>query len=142
MGEMIDPEGVCTPIMSLPSLFHGDVGGTRDGYGPSLYMESLFGSPSSSIIWRRSLCGRLGRRDGDDGGCPPWWSPLGGEVEGAAARSLARVGACAYELRLMGVERVEVSTLVGRVGGGVGSLSMKSSRACGPPIMHQMWSGP
>ena len=38
-------------------------------------------------------------------------------MEGAAACSLARVGACADELRLMGVERAEVSTLVGRVGG-------------------------
>jgi hypothetical protein len=30
VGKMIVPEGVRTPIMSLPSLFHGDVGGTRD----------------------------------------------------------------------------------------------------------------
>ncbi len=30
VGEMIAPEGVWTPIMSLPSLFHGDVGGNRD----------------------------------------------------------------------------------------------------------------
>ena len=58
-----------------------------------------------------------------------------------AACSLARVGACADELRLVGVERAEVSTFVGRVGGGVGSLSMKASRACGPPAMERMWSG-
>jgi hypothetical protein len=63
-------------------------------------------------------------------------------VEGASACSLARVGACADELRLMGVERAEVSTLVGRVGGGVGSLTMKASRACGPLVMDRMWSGP
>ncbi len=30
VGEMIVPEGVWTPIMSLSSLFHGDVVGTRD----------------------------------------------------------------------------------------------------------------
>ena len=72
MGEMTDPDGVWTPIMSLPILFHGDVGGTNDAYGPVLGIESLSGSPSSSIIWRRSLCGRLGGRAGDDGGCPPW----------------------------------------------------------------------
>ena len=62
----------------------------------------------------------------DDGGCLPWWSPLGGEVEGATARSLARVGACADELRLMGVERADVSILVGRMRGGDGSLSSKA----------------
>ncbi len=86
-------------------------------------MESLSGPPSSSIVLRRSFFGYLGRRAGNDGGCPPWWSPLVEEVEGATACSLARVGACADELRLMGVERAAVSTLVGRVGGGVGSLS-------------------
>ena len=30
VGEMIRPDGVWTPIMSLPIWFHGDVGGTRD----------------------------------------------------------------------------------------------------------------
>ena len=68
MDEMIDPEDVCTLIMSLPSMYHGDVGGTRDEYCPALEMKSLYGSPSSSIVWRRSLCGRLRRRAGDDGG--------------------------------------------------------------------------
>ena len=63
-------------------------------------------------------------------------------MEGATACSLARVGACADELRLMEVERAEVSALVGRVGGGVGSLSKTASRACGPPVMDRMWSGP
>ena len=92
-------------------------------------MESLFGSPSSSIIWRRSLCGRLGRRAGDDRGFPSWWSPLRGEVGGAMACSLGRVGASADELRLIGVERAEAFTLVGRIRGGVGSLSKKASRA-------------
>ena len=50
MGEMANPDGVCTPIMSLPILFHGDVGGTKDAYGPDLGMESLSWSPSSIII--------------------------------------------------------------------------------------------
>ena len=63
-------------------------------------------------------------------------------MEGATACNLARVGACADELRLMGVERAEVSTLVGRVRGGIGSLSKKASRACEPPAMERMWSGP
>jgi len=38
----------------------------------------------------------------------------------------------------MGVERTELFTLLGRVGGGVGSLSRKASRACGPPAMERM----
>jgi hypothetical protein len=142
VGEMIDPEGVWTPIISLPNMFHGDVGGIRDAYGPALGTESLNGSPSSSIIWRRLLCGYLGRRVGDDGGCPPWWFPLGGEVGGVAARSLARVVTCADELRLMGVERDEELTSVGRAGGGKGSLSRKVSRACEPPVIERMCSGP
>ncbi len=71
VGELTDLDGVWTPIMSLPILFHEDVGGPKDTYGPDLGMESLSGSPSSIIIWRRSLCGRLSGRVGDDGGCPP-----------------------------------------------------------------------
>ena len=99
----------------------------------------MSGSPFSSIIWKRSVCGRLGRRDGDDGGCPSRWSSLRGEVDGVAARSLVRVGACADELRLIGVGRAEVYTLVGRVEGVVGSLySRKASRACRPLAMERM----
>ncbi len=68
VGEMMDPVGVWTPIVSLPRLFHGDVGGTMDAYGPDLGRESLSGSPSSSMILRRSLCPRLVVRAGEDGG--------------------------------------------------------------------------
>jgi hypothetical protein len=50
VGEMTDPDGVWTPIMSLPIMFHGDVGGTNDPYGPVLGIESLSGSHSSNII--------------------------------------------------------------------------------------------
>jgi hypothetical protein len=57
---------------------------------------------------------------------------------GATACDLVRVGACADELRLMGVERTELFILVGRVGGGVGFLSRKASRACGPLAMQRM----
>jgi len=103
--------------MSLPIMFHRNVGGTRDAYGLDLGMESLSRSPSSIIIWRRSLCGRLGRRGGDDERFPSRWSSLRGEVSGVAARSLMRVGAYADELRLMGVLRAKAFTLIGRVGG-------------------------
>ena len=110
--------------------------------GISLGMESMPGSPSSIIIRRRSLRGRLRRRGGDDGGLSSRWTPLREGVEGASACNFMRVGACADELRLMGVVRAEAFTLVGRVGGGVGSLSRKASRAFGPPAMERMWSGP
>ncbi len=85
---------------------------------------------------------RLVGRDDDDGRCPPFRLPLGGEGGGASALRLARVGACADELRLMGVERDEVSIGVGRAGRDEGSLSRKSARACGPPAMERIWRGP
>ena len=72
------------------------------------------------------------------GGCPLFRFSLGEEGMGAAALRLARVRACADELRLMGVERVEVPTEVGRASGAEDSLSMKLSRACGPPAMERM----
>jgi hypothetical protein len=62
----------------------------------------------------------------------------GGWGGGVAALRLARVGAYADELRLMGVERDEVPTAVGRAGGAEGSLKRKSSRACGLPVMERM----
>jgi len=61
-------DGVWTPIMSLPSRLHGDVGVTMDVYGHYLGREPLSGSLSSSMIWRRSLCARLVGRAGEDGG--------------------------------------------------------------------------
>ncbi len=109
-GDMIFPVGVWTPIMSLPKRFHGDVGGTRDVYGACLGMEFLPGSPSSKIICRESPCGRQVGRGGEEGVCPPFRLPLGGVVGGAAAFRFVRVGACADELRLMGVGRSRVST--------------------------------
>ncbi len=63
---------------------------------------------------------------------------LGEEGMVAAALSSARVGACADELILMGVKRDEVPIEVGRSDGAEGSLSRKSSRACGPPAMERM----
>jgi hypothetical protein len=97
---MTVPDGVCTPIISMSRRFHGDVGETNVAYGPCLGMESLSGSPSPSIYWRRSLRVRLVGRTGEDTGCSPFRLPLGGEEGGAAALILARVGTCADELRL------------------------------------------
>ncbi len=134
---MIIPDGVWTPIMSQPMRFHGNVEGTGDAYGPDLGMESLSRSPSSSMIWKRSLCGRLVGRAGDEGGCPPFRFPLGGDVGGAAALSLARISACAEKLRLMGVERDEVLTGVGRAEGDKSS-SQGNSRE---PVDLPLWSG-
>ena len=64
--------------------------------------------------------------------------PRGGGLRGAAARNLARVDACADELRLMGVERDGVPIDVGRAGGSKGSLSRKASRAYGPLAIERM----
>ena len=66
------------------------------------------------------------------------WRVLVVGVKGAAARDLARVGACADELHLMRVERDGVPTDVGRDEGGKGSLSRKASRACGPSAIERM----
>jgi len=68
--------------------------------------ESLSGSPSSLIMWRRSDCGRRGGRAGEDGGVLLDGFPVWGESLGVGALILVRVGACADELRLMGVIRV------------------------------------
>ena len=54
------------------------------------------------------------------------------------ARGLARVGACADELRLMGVARDEVLAVVGRACSGEGSRASKSSRAWSPPAIETM----
>ena len=100
---MMEPEGVCSPIISLLVEFHGENGGTREAYGPCLGKESLSGSPSSITMWRRSVCGRRGRRAGDVGGDMVGRIASGGGAIGRFALSFVRVGACADELRLMGV---------------------------------------
>ena len=102
---MTAPVGVCIPIMGLPKLFQGEDGGTRAAYGPALGIESLSGSPSSKTIWRRSECGLLAGRAGDEGGIRLRGASLGGDA-GHTAGVLGRVGACADELRLMGVSLV------------------------------------
>ena len=99
VGDMMDPEGVCNPIMGLPMVFQGEEGGTSVAYGPILGIESLSGSPSSKMIWRRSECARLLGRGGDDGGARFGdFSRVEGD-DGAIARIFTRVGACADELR-------------------------------------------
>jgi hypothetical protein len=64
VGNIPDLVGVLIPIMSLPILFHGDMGGTREGYGPDLGKKSLSESPSFIMRRRRSLCVRLVERAG------------------------------------------------------------------------------
>jgi len=97
-----------SPIMFLPILFHGDVGGTREVYVMGLGKESLSGSASSVMMRRRSLWTRLAGRASEEGGVRPLRSPPRGDGDGFVARILARVFACADELRLMEVEREEV----------------------------------
>ena len=88
--------------MCLPMLFQGEEGGTIEAYGPDLGIESLSGSPSSKTIWRRSECGLLVGRAGDEGGTRRRGASLGGDV-GHTVGVFSRVGTCADELRLMGV---------------------------------------
>ncbi len=65
-----------------------------------------------------------------------------GVMGGAAAFRFVRVGACADEIRLMGVGRSKVSTGVVGVVRVRGSFVRKSSNACWPPNMERMWWGP
>jgi len=99
---MTAPVGVWSPIMCLPMVFQGEEDGTREAYGLNLGIESLSGSPSSRTIWRRSECGLLVGHASDEGGTRLRGASLGGD-DGHTASVLARVGACADELRLMGV---------------------------------------
>ena len=103
MGDIMGPVGVCSPIIAFPVGFQGESGGTREAYGPCLGMESLSGSPSSITMWRRSVCGRRGRRASDvGGGLVGRIASVGGAI-GRLTLGFGRVGACADELRLMGV---------------------------------------
>ena len=99
---MTAPVGLWSPIMCLPRLFQGEDGGTREAYRPALGIDSLSGSPSSKTIWRRSECGLVVGRAGHEGGTRLRGASLGGDA-GHVAVVFARVGACADELRLMGV---------------------------------------
>jgi hypothetical protein len=54
--------------MFVPSVFHGDVGGTRETYGPSRGMESLSGFPSSVMIQSNFVFIRRGGLAGAEGG--------------------------------------------------------------------------
>ena len=56
-------------------------------------------------MWRRSEYGRFGGRVGDDGGAHDGCAPPGGSDDESIALGFMRVGACADELRLMGVTR-------------------------------------
>jgi hypothetical protein len=84
---------------------------------------------------------RVGRA-GDDGralwGCP---LPFGGGA-GKVLLSFVRVGACADELRLMGVTRVVKVADRGGPGGGWGSVARNTSRAAAPPRMERICSVP
>ncbi len=50
VGDIAAPMGVCTPIMHFHIVFHGEVDGTKEAYGPWRDMESQSGYPSSVTI--------------------------------------------------------------------------------------------
>ena len=120
-------------------MFHGEVGGAKEGYGPGLGMESLSESPSTVTIWRRWVCGRRGWRAGDVGGVWSRGTPVGSGSGEEWAYLMVRVGACTDELRLMWVERGLI--LAGVTGVDNASFSRKASSAYAPPAIERMWSG-
>ena len=69
-------------------------------------------------MWRRSGCARLTGLGGDLGGALGECVPLGGGGAGLVARLFVRVGACADELRLMGVTLAVYVADRGVFGGG------------------------
>ncbi len=73
-----------------------------------------------------------------DRGARPRCSPIRGEREGVVARILARDGACADELCLMGVAREEVLVEWGIPGGGLGSDARNAISAKIPPFVERM----
>ncbi len=88
------------------------------------------------------MCGRRGWRAGDARGVWSLGTPFGGEGGEECAYLLLRVGACADELRLMGVERGSISA---RVAGAVvdrASFARNASSACAPSAIERMWRGP
>ena len=124
---MAPPLGLWIPIMSVPRLFHGDVGGTREAYGPSLGRESLSGSPSSVRIWSRSVCARRCGRAGEEG-CRFSWA---GCVGGVRDLRFLLVGVCDVFPRISGVRSESFF-----------SVMRKVSSASLPPLIVRMWFGP
>ena len=70
VGEAAAPDGRCTPILLLVSLFHVVLGGTCVAYEAGRGRESLSGSLSVSSMWQVMGMFCLGRRGGEmgDGG--------------------------------------------------------------------------
>jgi len=64
VGDIAALVGMCAPIVPLPIVFHGEVGGTKEAYGLSRGTESLFGSSSAVAIKRSPLCVRRGCQTG------------------------------------------------------------------------------
>ena len=81
-------------------------------------------------------------RGGVEGLAPLGVVPREGGVAGGFARIVVRVGACADELRLMGVVRVVYAAARERAGGGCGSVERNASRAAIPSCMERMWTVP
>ena len=124
--------------MFVPRVFHGDVGGTREAYGPSPGRESLSGSPSSVKIWSRSVCARRCGRAGEEG-CRLLWVGCGGGVRDLR---FLRVGVCVVFRWIPGVGSEGPSRLGGGPGVTVFSVRRKASSASLPPRIVRMWFGP
>jgi hypothetical protein len=97
---------------------------------------------SLTIIWRRCEWVRRLGRDGEDRGARPRLVTPFVDGDEGVARILVRVGACADELRLMGVMREEVLASWGNTGEGWGSDARNTSSVSVPSFIERMCNDP
>jgi len=95
VGEVAAPLGLRIYIVSVPIVIQGDDVGTSETYDPSRGVESLSGSPSSLIIWSRTVCAWRGGLADDDGGWCRW---AGGSGGGVGNLLLVRDDTCSFRL--------------------------------------------
>jgi len=97
------------------------------------------GSPSSVMIWRRSVCARQGGLAGEEGGL---CRRVGGCGGGVADPRLLRDGVFTLGTCVVGVLPGGSLGPGGGVGGRVVSVRTNPSKAASPPLMVRMCVGP
>jgi hypothetical protein len=102
-------------------------------------MKSLSGSPSSVMIWSRSVCARRGGLAEEEGG---FGRRVGGCGGGVVDLLLLWAAECTPGPRVVGVWPRGSLGRVGGVGGRDVSVGRKASRAASPPLMVRICVGP
>jgi len=102
-------------------------------------MESLSGSPSSVMIWSKSVCARRGGLTGEEGGFSRRVGGCGGDVVDLL---LLWADVLTPGPRVVGVWLGGSLGRVGGVGGLDLSMRRKASRAASPPRMVRICVGP